>query len=60
MQVFRYGKRELDYLKKRDEALGAVIDRIGMLQSEVVPDLFAGLGKSIITQQISTKAAWSI
>ncbi|MCQ6961905.1 DNA-3-methyladenine glycosylase family protein [Methanolobus chelungpuianus] len=60
MRVFRYGKKELDYLKKRDEALGAVIDRVGMLEFEVVPDLFAGLVKSIITQQISTKAASSI
>jgi DNA-3-methyladenine glycosylase II len=60
MRIFRYGKRELDDLKKRDEALGAAIDRIGMLEFEVVPDLFAGLVKSIITQQISTKAASSI
>ncbi|MDP2216798.1 MAG: hypothetical protein Q8J68_05870 [Methanolobus sp.] len=60
MQIFRYGKRELDHLKKRDEALGAAIDRIGMLEFEVVPDLLASLVKSIITQQISTKAAWSI
>lgn len=60
MQIFRYGKKELDHLKKKDEALGAVIDRVGMLEFEVVPDLFAGLVKSIITQQISTKAASSI
>lgn len=60
MQIFRYGKKELDHLKKRDEALGAAIDRIGMVKFEVIPDLFAGLVKSIITQQISTKAAWSI
>ncbi|AFV23522.1 hypothetical protein Mpsy_1314 [Methanolobus psychrophilus R15] len=32
MRIFRYGKRELDHLKKRDEALGAAIDRIGMLE----------------------------
>jgi DNA-3-methyladenine glycosylase II len=60
MQIFRYGKRELDHLKKRDEALGDAIDLIGMVEFEVVPDLFAGLVKSIITQQISTKAASSI
>jgi 3-methyladenine DNA glycosylase/8-oxoguanine DNA glycosylase len=60
MQIFRYGKGELDHLKKRDEALGAAIDRIGMVKFEVIPDLFAGLVKSIITQQISTKAAGSI
>jgi 3-methyladenine DNA glycosylase/8-oxoguanine DNA glycosylase len=60
MQIFRYGKRELDHLKKRDEALGAAIDRIEMVKFEVIPNLFAGLVKSIITQQISTKAASSI
>lgn len=60
MQIFRYGKKELDHLKKKDESLGAVIDRVGMLEFEVVPDLFSGLVKSIITQQISTKAASSI
>ncbi len=60
MQIFRYGKKELDHLKKRDEALGAAIDRIGMVKFEVIHDLFVGLVKSIITQQISTKAAWSI
>ena len=60
MHIFKYGQAELNYLKKRDEALGAAIERIGMVEFEVVPDLFAGLVKSIITQQISTKAASSI
>ena len=27
--IFRYGKAETDYLKKRDPRLGALIDRIG-------------------------------
>jgi len=60
MQIFKYGKAELDHLKKRDKALGAAIEKIGMVEFEVIPDLFAGLVKSIITQQISTKAASSI
>jgi DNA-3-methyladenine glycosylase II len=60
MQTFKYGQAELDHLKKRDKALGAAIERIGKVEFEVVPDLFAGLVKSIITQQISTKAALSI
>lgn len=60
MQIFKYGQKELDYLKNRDKALGAAIDRIGKAEFEVSHDLFAGLVKSIITQQISTKAASSI
>jgi DNA-3-methyladenine glycosylase II len=60
MRTFKYGRKELDYLKKRDEALGSAIDRMGMVEFEVIPDLFAGLVRSIITQQISTKAAFSI
>jgi DNA-3-methyladenine glycosylase II len=60
MRIFKYGQAELDHLKKMDKALGAAIERIGMVEFEVIPDLFAGLVKSIITQQISTKAASSI
>jgi 3-methyladenine DNA glycosylase/8-oxoguanine DNA glycosylase len=60
MQILKYGQAELDHLKKRDKALGTAIDRIGMVEFEVIPDLFAGLVKSIITQQISTKAASNI
>lgn len=60
MRIFEYGQKELDYLKSRDKELGAAIDRVGMIEFEVIPDLFAGLVRSIITQQISTKAASSI
>jgi DNA-3-methyladenine glycosylase II len=60
MRVFRYGQAELDHLKKRDQVLGVALERMGRVEFEVIPDLFAGLVKSIITQQISTKAASSI
>ncbi|QLC49143.1 DNA-3-methyladenine glycosylase 2 family protein [Methanolobus zinderi] len=60
MHIFRYGQKELKYLKERDKALGSVIGRIGMLQFEVIPDIFAGLVRSIVFQQISIKAATSI
>lgn len=57
---FAYGERELDYLRRRDAALGEVIDRVGMLQVPVVDDLFTALANSITGQQISIKAQESI
>jgi len=53
---FTYGDTEIDYLKKRCKALGAVIDEIGPYEREINPDLFSALVFSIIGQQISTTA----
>ena len=39
---FRYGKKEVEYLKAKDRKLGAVIDRLGHVRFEVdgeLPDL---------------------
>ncbi|OQB29070.1 MAG: DNA-3-methyladenine glycosylase [Bacteroidetes bacterium ADurb.Bin174] len=52
---FQYGEKEIEYLKKKDEQLAAVIDQIGMIKREVNPDLFAALVHSITGQQISSK-----
>lgn len=60
MAVFEYGQAELDHLRRRDRKLGAVIDRVGMIEREVMPDLFAALVKSIVSQQISGKAAETV
>lgn len=54
---FEYGQEEIEYLSKKDKKLGAAIERIGHIKREVRPDIFAALVKSIISQQISTKAA---
>ena len=56
MEFFQYTQKETDYLKSKDKRLAEVIDRIGPVQREVIPDLFAGLVNSIVGQQISTKA----
>ncbi len=53
---FQYGEKEIAYLKKKDKKLAAVIDRIGMIERAVNPDLFSALVHSITGQQISTKA----
>ncbi|MCL2070266.1 MAG: DNA-3-methyladenine glycosylase [Treponema sp.] len=59
-KFFKYGKKELEWLKSRDPALGAAIDRIGRLRREVNPDLFTALISSIVGQQISSKAAETV
>jgi len=60
MQIFKYGQREIQYLKERDRILGAAIDRIGMIERAVIPDLFTALINSIVGQQISSKAAETV
>ena len=60
MQIFKYGQKEIEYLKSRDKTLGATIDKIGMIEREVIPEPFAALIASIVSQQISGKAADTI
>lgn len=60
MQIFPYGQAEIDHLKRRDKKLGAAMDALGMLERRVTPDLFAALLRSIVAQQISTKAVDTI
>ncbi|HVJ48838.1 DNA-3-methyladenine glycosylase [Desulfitobacterium sp.] len=60
MQYFEYGQMEIDYLKRKDKKLGAAIERIGMIQREVTPDPFTALISSVVSQQISKKAAATV
>jgi DNA-3-methyladenine glycosylase II len=60
MNYFKYGEREIEHLKKRDTILGDAIDKIGMIKRKTEPDIFYSLVSSIISQQISTKAAATI
>ncbi len=48
------------HLRRVDPHLRAIIDRIGPCRLEPHPDRFSALVRSIISQQISTKAAASI
>lgn len=57
MQYFPYGPKEIAYLKGKDKKLGAAIDRIGIIERQINLDIFAALVDSIISQQISSKAA---
>lgn len=60
MDIFKYGQTEITYLKKKDKKLGLAIDRIGMIERRIIPDLFAALINSIVSQQISSKAAATV
>ena len=57
---FKYGEKELKYLRRKDKKLAAAIDRIGMIKRMVNPDIFSALTESIIGQQISSKAAANV
>lgn len=60
MEYLKYGQKELGYLKSKDKKLGEVIDRLGFLERPVTSDLFIALVESIISQQISNKAAATV
>lgn len=57
---FAYGKKELLYLKKRDNALGQFIAERGFIEREIEPNTFAALVRHIISQQINGKTAEKI
>lgn len=59
-QYFSYGEKEIEYLKRKDRKLAAVIDQLGHPQRRVIPDLFQAIVNSILGQQVSTKAADTI
>ncbi|MFA4859192.1 DNA-3-methyladenine glycosylase [Methanoregula sp.] len=58
--ILLYRTTEINHLKKRDTKLGAAIDRIGLIERGVTPDPFTALVSSIVTQQISAKAAETV
>ena len=60
MNNFSYGQKEMDYLAAADLKLAAVIKAVGKIERQVRPDIFASLISSIISQQISGKAADTI
>ena len=59
-RVFEYGQAEMDYLVKKDKILGVAIDEIGEIRRKVTPDPFTALINSIVSQQISKKAAATV
>ncbi len=60
MIFFNYGDKEKEYLSKRDNVMKGLIEKYGHIEREVNPDPFSALVSSIISQQISTKAAITV
>ena len=60
METFKYGQTEINHLKRKDQIIGAAIDRIGMVERKIIPDLFTALIYAIVGQQISVKAVATI
>ena len=60
MTVFKYGQVEVAHLAKKDRKLGLAINRIGMIERKVIPDLFTALIHNIVGQQIAAKAAATV
>ena len=60
IQYITYGEREISHLSAQDPVLARAISRIGFIARKAEPDLFVALTSSIISQQISTKAAETV
>lgn len=60
MDKFEYGTKELSWLAKRDKRMAQAIERVGMIERPLMPDVFAALVRNIVDQQISTKAALTV
>lgn len=53
---FKYDEGALEYLKKKDKRLKAVIEMVGPIKRKIDEDLFESLIGLIVAQQISGKA----
>ena len=60
MEHLHYGNTELEYLSNRCRRMAELIERVGYLKREVIPDPFTALIASIASQQISGRAAETI
>ena len=58
--IFRYGKKEIDYLACRDKRLAEAMEKIGPIRREIDPDLFGSVVFIILGQQISGAAQTSV
>lgn len=57
---FKYGEKEISYLKNKDKKLAEVIEKVGFIERETEPELFSALVHHIVGQQISTKVQATI
>ena len=57
---FKYGEKEISYLKNKDKKLAEVIEKVGLIERKTDSELFSALVHHIVGQQISTKAQATI
>ena len=57
---FKYGEKEISYLKNKDKKLAEVIEKVVLIERKTDPELFSTLVHHIVGQQISTKAQATI
>lgn len=57
---FKYGEKEISYLKNKDKKLAEVIEKVGLIERKTDPELFSALVHHIVGQQISIKAQATI
>jgi 3-methyladenine DNA glycosylase/8-oxoguanine DNA glycosylase len=60
IEIFQFTPHEMNALKKKDKKLAKEIERYGIIEREINKDLFSALIGSIISQQISGKAAETV
>lgn len=59
-KYFDYGRKEVEYLTAADPILGTAMARLGKVEREVIPDLFAALVYAIVGQLVSVRSAKTV
>ncbi|WP_182188092.1 DNA-3-methyladenine glycosylase family protein [Pectinatus frisingensis] len=59
-KYFDYGRKEMEYLAAADSVLGAAMVRLGRVEREVIPDLFAAMIYAVVGQLVSVRSAKTV
>ncbi len=60
MKYIQYTNEQVSDLKTKDKTMCDLIEKVGVIQRELSPDIFDALIRSIVGQQISRKAAFTV
>ncbi len=60
MDYIKYTNDQLNELKSKDKTMCELIEKVGVIKRDLSPDLFEALIRSIVGQQISRKAAFTV
>ncbi|WP_196601033.1 DNA-3-methyladenine glycosylase family protein [Pectinatus frisingensis] len=59
-KYFDYGRKEMEYLAAADSVLGVAMVRLGRVEREVIPDLFAAMIYAVVGQLVSVRSAKTV